>query len=539
MNGTILGKSKNDYIIQTNDSRPNRNNMVIGNSGSFKTQAFVITNVLYETENSIVVTDPKGEIYQNTADFKEKQGYKVHVVNFDKMAHSDRYNPLDYVHNDVDATKVATKIVDSGNKDGKKDVWYYSQRQFLSALIIYVVMEEEPQYRNMKGVVKFLQENNDNGSEDDDSVLDKTFSNLEDNHPAKKLYELGYKNAKGQMRASIISSLLATISNYVNETVAEFTSFSDFDLKSIGKKEDKTIVYLIISIMDKSFEGLTNLFLTQLFEQLYELGSENNSKLPRQVDFILDEFVNLGKFDNYEEFLATNRGYGIGVSTILQSITQLIDRYNKEKAQSIMGNCATQICLGAEKETAKYFSERLGKTTIKVETSNKSNSTNTGQKDGGSTSHSDNESFSQRDLMTADEVANMPDDDQLIVFSNRPPLRTQKAKQFEIFPDPVMKSQLEYQSQPEQSQVDKFNEQVKEYNANKDDKEQERKEREEQRNQETKEEQLSDIESQMMTENLTYTGDDSENFDEEKDEDNDVFDDLDNTENFDESEITP
>ena len=74
MTGTILGKIKDDYIIQPTDSKPNRNIMVVGGPGSYKTQGFVITNVLNETENSIVVTDPKGEVYENTADFEKQQG---------------------------------------------------------------------------------------------------------------------------------------------------------------------------------------------------------------------------------------------------------------------------------------------------------------------------------------------------------------------------------------------------------------------------------------------------------------------------------
>src|SRR5699024_3221829 len=69
----IIRKIKNDYIIQPTNSRTNRNIMVVGGPGSYKTQGFVITNVLNETENSIVVTDPKGEVYENTADFKRKQ----------------------------------------------------------------------------------------------------------------------------------------------------------------------------------------------------------------------------------------------------------------------------------------------------------------------------------------------------------------------------------------------------------------------------------------------------------------------------------
>ena len=476
MTGTILGFVKNDYIIQPTDSKPNRNIMVVGGPGSYKTQGFVITNVLNEIENSIVVTDPKGEVYEHTAEFKRRQGYDVHVINFSKMEQSDRYNPIDYVESDLDATNVATKIVDSSNKDGKKDIWYYSQRSLLSALILYVKYELAPENRNMAGLVDFLQSTNEAQSDDKESELDLVFSSLRLDHPAKRLYELGYKKSRGDMKGSIIVSLLTTISNYINQTVSNFTSFSDFSLQEIGRK--KTMLYVIIPVMDTSWEGLTNIFFSQLFDQLYELASEQHSKLPVSVDFILDEFVNLGTFTNYEEFLATCRGYGIGVATIIQSLTQLQDKYNKEKAESILGNCSIKICMNAANNTtAKYFSELLDKATVKVSTSNKSASKNSKQ-EGSSTSHSDNEGYSGRDLMTAGEITSMPDDTQIIVFSNLPPIKTKKAFQFDIFPQPKeLLNQSDYEKNTNPKQLERLEKLTKEFNQASEKKEKEKQDR--------------------------------------------------------------
>lgn len=476
MSGTILGKIKKDYIIQPTQSKPNRNIMVVGGPGSYKTQGFVMTNVINESENSIVVTDPKGEVYEHTASFKEQQGYDVHVINFSKMEHSDRYNPIDYVTKDTEATNVATKIVDSANKDGKKDIWYFSQRSLLSALIIYVKKELPPQERNMAGLINFLQVHDSNSSDDENSALDEAFLKLEPTHPARKLYELGFAKSRGDMKGSIIVSLLTTISDYINETVAEFTCFSDFNLQDIGNK--KTMLYVIIPSMDTSWEGLTNIFFSQLFDQLYELASENHAKLPVPVDFILDEFVNLGKFTNYEEFLATCRGYGIGVATIIQTLTQLQDRYNREKAESILGNCSVKICMNsANHTTAKYFSDLLGKATVKVETSNVSSSKNT-KREGGSTSESDNEGYSARDLMTPAEVSSMADDTQLIIFSNRSPIKAKKALQFELFPQPEqLLNQTEYEQNTNPKQLERMNKAIKKYNNEIEGKKREKEER--------------------------------------------------------------
>jgi TraG/TraD family. len=64
--------------------------------------------------------------------------------------------------------------------------------------------------------------------------LDSLFLDLDMTDPARRAYELGFKKAKGEMKASIIESLLATVSKFVDAEVADFTGFSDFDLKILA-----------------------------------------------------------------------------------------------------------------------------------------------------------------------------------------------------------------------------------------------------------------------------------------------------------------
>lgn len=457
MNGTILGTVDKQVIYQNNNTKPNRNVFVVGGPGSYKTQSVVITNLFNETQNSIVVTDPKGELYEKTAGVKLAQGYQVHVVNFSNMLHSDRYNPFDYIERDIQAENVATKIVQSENKEGKKDVWFSTQRQLLKALILFVMKHREPAQRNLAGVTNVLQKFDvEPGEDETDSPLDSLFLDLDMTDPARRAYELGFKKAKGEMKASIIESLLATVSKFVDEEVANFTSFSDFDLKDIGNT--KIVLYVIIPVMDDTYESFINLFFSQLFDELYKLASDYGAKLPVPVDFILDEFVNLGKFPKYEEFLATCRGYGIGVTTICQTLTQLQALYGKEKAESILGNHAVKICLNAANDvTAKYFSDLLGKSTVKVETGSES----TSRSKETSTSKSDSYSYTSRSLMTPDEIIRMPDTQSLLIFANQRPIQATKAFQFKLFPGAdhlIQLAQNDYHGEPSMSQQTKFNE---------------------------------------------------------------------------------
>lgn len=464
MNGTILGIVDKKIVYQNNSTKPNRNIFVVGGPGSYKTQSVVITNLFNETENSIVVTDPKGELYEKTAGIKLAQGYQVHVINFANMVHSDRYNPFDYIQRDIQAETVATKIVQSENAEGKKDVWFSTQRQLLKALILFVMNHRSPEQRNLAGVTQILQENDVEAEEKGaDSPLDSLFLDLTMTDPARRAYELGFKKAKGEMKASIIESLLATISKFVDQEVADFTSFSDFDLKDIGQK--KVVLYVIIPVMDNTYESFINLFFSQLFDELYKLAADHHAKLPHQVDFILDEFVNLGKFPKYEEFLATCRGYGIGVTTICQTLTQLQALYGKDKAESILGNHAVKICLNAANDvTAKYFSDLLGKSTVKVETGSQSTSHSKEE----SHSKSDSYSYTSRSLMAPDEIMRMSEDQSLLIFSNARPVQATKAFQFQLFPGAdhlVNLSQNDYQGQAEASQETKFQDKAAQWEA--------------------------------------------------------------------------
>lgn len=461
MNGTILGMLDNSLLIQNNDTRPNRNIFVFGGPGSYKTQAVVMTNIFNETENSIVVTSTKGNVYEKTVSVKLKQGYAPYVINFDSMRNSNRYNPLDYVYRDIDASTVANRIVASANRDSRKDVWYYSQQALLKALILYVLYESLPEDRNLPGITRFLQAFDTKKNKQGVSELDKQFAKLDINHPARRAYDLGFKKSMGEMQGSIITSLLTTIADFVDEEVGAFSSFSDFDLKDIGRR--KIILYIIMPAINRTFENLANLFMSQLFEQLYDLASENHDHLPLCVDFILDEFTNLGKFEIYEEFLATCREYGIGVTTLCQSLTQLQAMYGRDKAESILGNCAVKMCLNAANETtAKYFSNELGKATVKVKTGSESVSRSTTE----SRSMSDSYNYTSRSLMNPDEIANMKADEAILTFITERAIKVKKACQFNLFPgaDSInVANQREYVGKPDESQVKKFQIKTKDF----------------------------------------------------------------------------
>lgn len=441
--GLVLGMTDNkNIVIQHEESKiSNRNVFVVGGPGSFKTQSYIFTNVVNNRNASIVVTDPKGEIYEQTVEIKKKQGYTPIVVNFKDMLLSSRWNPLLYIRKPSQTQPIANSVVAAKNDPNKKDFWYNSQMSLLNSLMLFLFYEYDPQNRNIESILDFLEQYDPRVNEDGVSELDEQFLSLPHEHEARRSYLLGFMKSEESARANIIISLLTTLMNFLDRAVTDFTSENDFYFEELGTK--KVILYVLISPLDRTWDGLISLFFAQMFEELFYLGDKNNAKLPVPLVILFDEFVNLGFFATYENFLATCRGYRISVSTVIQSIPQLNFLYTPQKAQAIIGNHAIRICLGGvETETAKYFSELVGDTTVKVYTEGESQQTGKGEKG----SKSKNYTFQQRRLITPDEVVNLEKETSLVVISGKP-YKFKKAIQFKLFGNMLKEhevSQLDY-----------------------------------------------------------------------------------------------
>jgi type IV secretion system protein VirD4 len=417
--GLIFGLLYNKPVILPEDTKiPNRNVFIVGSPGSGKTQSYILTNIIFERNRSMVVTDPKGEIYESTAKLKKEQGYEVRLINFKEMLVSDRYNPIDYITKEVEAEQVANTIVINSMQGQKPDFWTKAEIALLKTLLLYVKYEI-PAEANLAYVKRIL---TTHGSTPED--MDKFFERLEPEHPAFSAYQI-VRMASDKVRDSIFVSLAITLSKFDASDVRRFTETSDFLLDDIGKK--KMIVYVVLPVADSTWEPLTANFFTQMFQRLYDVADKNFNNLPVSVNLFLDEFPNLGRIPGYEEILATCRSYGISSSTIIQSIGQLIDKYSKEKAEAIIGNCSLRYLLGVgDKLTSEYFSDLIGKTTIQTQSSSVSKNDK-----GGSDSQSN--SYTGRSLLTPDELTRLPREEAILLVSGGYPIRLKKTYQFKFF----------------------------------------------------------------------------------------------------------
>ena len=94
--GTILGELDGQVVCIPEDTRFNGNIAVYGASGSKKTRAFCVNMILQcaARGNSMVITDPKSELYEKTSEYLRNKGYTVRVFNLVTPSASDSWNCL-------------------------------------------------------------------------------------------------------------------------------------------------------------------------------------------------------------------------------------------------------------------------------------------------------------------------------------------------------------------------------------------------------------------------------------------------------------
>lgn len=141
--------------------------------------------------------------------------------------------------------------------------------------------------------------------------------------------------------------------------------------------------------------------------------------VPWHVQCLLDEFSNIGSIPEFPQKIATMRKYEISCMIVLQSLSQLKNRYDKLYSD-ILSNCDNTIFLGtSDPETCEYISKRLGPKTIKIQTHGTSSS-------GKGKSSSTNMNLTKRELMTPDEVSRIPGDMSIVLTNGQKPFFVKK-----------------------------------------------------------------------------------------------------------------
>ena len=388
---TITNPNKKYY------SPHNLNEMVIGGSGAGKSFRKIIPDIM-QMYGSYVVTDPKGELYRNTAKFLTEAGYKIRVLNLQDINYSNAYNPFAYMVDEQDCISIANLFMANSAGDGEKpDFWAAAAEDLLVAIMVYLfkTAEETKSFGRVIRLVNSIRYKN--GKIDQKCELARCFNRHGIEYP-NDVVTVNWNSIQGtpeETLGSIAKTLSTRLRLWATNDVDEITDVDEMDFDHIGT--EKTAVFLIIPAARQTYKTVANIFYSQLFERLQYIANRDHAgRLPLLVSCELDEFPNIGKIPNFGETLAVVRSYNIRICVVLQGISQLKAIYEKTW-ESIIGNCSLFTFLGTnDTDSNEYVAKRLGKTTVRVD----ARSYNRGNQGGGS----DSESYIARDLLSADEI---------------------------------------------------------------------------------------------------------------------------------------
>lgn len=232
----ILGKDlkKDEILTMPANSKLNKHKMVIGGSGSGKSAAVVRNDIFQcvKTGESMVFTDPSGELFESMGPYLRKNGYDVKVFNLVQLEHSDSWNCLAEIEkSDVNAQIFADTIIMNTGGDKNNDFWSKCAMNLLKALCLYV--ERSPIIpTNMGEVYKLLTTRNV-------IELDQLFDNLpmnEETQAAKMAYNV-FKNASDNVKGGVLIDLGSRLQIFQSAIVRKITSYSEFDFKELGSRK--------------------------------------------------------------------------------------------------------------------------------------------------------------------------------------------------------------------------------------------------------------------------------------------------------------
>lgn len=221
-------------------------------------------------------------------------------------------------------------------------------------------------------------------------------------------------------QSSVLSTAATGFQLYQDPVISKNTAVSDFKLDDVMNYEKAVSLYLVASSADRAilqpiFRLMLDFFLRRNMKNLTE-------RKKHKCLLLLDEFPQIGKIDQFEMAIATMAGYQLRSLIIIQNLSQLYSIYGKDT--SIISNCAVRVFYTPNDDnTPKVISNMLGKETITV--TSKSETNNLLKK---------NKSWQSaaRDLMTVDEVLNLPESQEIVFINGKRPILAKKLLYYKI-----------------------------------------------------------------------------------------------------------
>lgn len=341
----------NDKEMWVDDSE--YHSLVIGATGSGKTQTviFPMVHSLAKARESMIITDPKGEIYEETGNMLRARGYQILLLNFRDPQNGNAWNPMSlpyklYKAGDHDKAielldDLALNILYDDSNKNADPFWEKTSADYFSgvALGLFEDAKEDEININSISLATTVGEEKFGGS----TYIKEYFAG-KDPASAAAINASSTIMAPNETKGSILSVFKQKVKLFASrDNLSEMLSHSDIDLESIGEKP--TAVFIVIQDEKKTYHSLVTILLKQIYETLIRVAQKHGGKLPIRTNFLLDEFANMPPLKDVTTMITAARSRKIRFTMIIQNFAQLDDVYGKEEAETIRGNCGNIIYL--------------------------------------------------------------------------------------------------------------------------------------------------------------------------------------------------
>lgn len=375
-----------------------RNVAIVATTGAGKTSSFILPNLLSLNNCSIVATDPSGALSEKAAADLQRRGYKVVIIDPVHLDRSIGYNPLSRANSHPAMQEIAHILVNN-SQGGKSSDPFWSQSAESIIGVLIACLKNHPksnEYANLPNLLYLLNEFGDGtplipfvAKHTPDESVFRTFK--------------GFISQADRTMQGVLSQAKASLSWVQDQDIAQLTNSSTFDFASLRK--EKTALFLCIPQNRIGYYApLLSLFYTQLFHFLLDDDLYSKNSMP--VYCLLDEFAHLS-IPHFSSIITTTRARRVSLSLVLQSISQLEERYGRNGAHTILhGGCASQLYFsGMDIDTARMLRETLGEVSVETLLAN-------GQfrKD-------------KEPLMTSAAIRSMADNEVIYLYGNKRPMR--------------------------------------------------------------------------------------------------------------------
>lgn len=327
--------------------------LVIGATGSGKTQTVILPQVhsLAKARESMIITDPKGEIYEKTSNMLRAKGYEILLLNFRDPQNGSSWNPMTlpyqmYKSGNQDKAielldDLALNILYDDSNKNQDPFWEKTSADYFSgvALGLFEDAKEDEININSISLATTVGEEKFGGS-----TYIKEYFAAKDPGSAAAINASSTIMAPSETKGSILSVFKQKVKLFASrDNLSEMLSHSDVNLETIGEKP--TAVFIVIQDEKKTYHSLVTIFLKQVYETLIASAQKHGGKLPIRTNFLLDEFANMPPLKDVTTMITAARSRRIRFTMIIQNFAQLDSVYGKEEAETIRGNCGNIIYL--------------------------------------------------------------------------------------------------------------------------------------------------------------------------------------------------